>query len=187
MENILATLEEYHVDQEIGIPFIDSLETHIAYVKEAGKQLGVPNGQLDIHDQSKWSIDEFGPYARHFFGDGDPIGFPRAWLHHLHSNPHHWQYWTFPYDYHPKNSYIENRMIEMPREYALEMVADWMGASRAYSGSWDMTTWLQDNHSKVSVHSKTAVYLQEILTSLGYGEILSAWTISNHITGNTYN
>ena len=58
----------------------------------------------------------------------------------------------------------------MPQNYALEMVADWMGASRAYTGSWDMADWLSTHISKIKVHSVTAEYLFDVLSSLGYSD-----------------
>lgn len=58
---------------------------------------------LIIHDASKFSASEWGPYARAFYGSaerktGKPDGnvaFDRAWLHHLRHNKHHWQAWVY--------------------------------------------------------------------------------------------
>lgn len=162
------------VDQVVASEYIKSLREHIIYVQEAGRQLGVPQPQLNIHDQSKWSEAEFPGYARHFYGGGDPDGFAYAWLHHVHCNPHHWQYWIFPGGYTSEASRVEDGVAEMPGIYALEMVADWMGASKAYTGSWDMASWLWDHIPKIRVHSRTAKYLVEILDRIGYTDIVYA-------------
>lgn len=148
----------------------ESLEKHIKAVQEAGKKLGVPRDQLAEHDESKYEIAEFPYYARQFHGDaGDPDGFASAWLHHLHANKHHWQYWIFPDDYRLKGSSIEEGgVMEMPEHYALEMVADWMGASYVYTGSWDMTDWLKKNQHKVILHSRTTEFVRSVLDGLGY-------------------
>jgi hypothetical protein len=156
------------------LDFDKSVNLHIAYVREAGAKLGVPSEQLEAHDQSKFSIAEFPYYARQFHGDhGDPDGFAQAWLHHLHNNPHHWQFWMFPDGFVPRGSKVENGVIEMPYNYALEMIADWMGASFAYTGSWDMSEWLFKNIPKITLHSNTAEYVRQTLDALGYADTVN--------------
>ena len=169
----LTDLAFYDVEPAVAIAFEESLRTHVAYVQEAGKTLGLPKAQLARHDESKWSQAEFPAYARHFMGGGDPVNFPAAWLHHIHENPHHWQHWMFPDGWILPGSPMENGILEMPEEYALEMIADWMGASKTYTGSWDMAAWLKTNMPRISVHSKTALYLRQVLSSLGYWDIIS--------------
>lgn len=159
---------------EIAEAYKESLREHIIYVKEAGKKIGVPDEQLDFHDKSKWREPEFSGYALHFKGGGAPDEFATAWIHHIHHNPHHWQSWIFPDGYTPEGSSVENGIVKMPEKYALEMIADWMGASRAYTGDWDMKDWLWNNIPKISVHSKTAKYLRETLDYLGYADIVYA-------------
>jgi hypothetical protein len=168
----IGDLTYYDCDPDAAKAFYESLMKHITAVQEAGRLIGVPEVQLLIHDNSKFSDEEFPAYARHFHGGGDPDGFARAWLHHMNHNPHHWQHWMFPDGFTPKGSDVENGVVEMPQNYALEMVADWMGASMAYTGSWDMTEWLKKNMPKIKVHSKTAVYLRKVLADLGYTEVL---------------
>ena len=72
----------------------------------------------------------------------------------------------------PKGSQVEAGAVEMPQRYALEMVADWMGASYAYTNSWDMADWLTKNMPRIRVHSKTAAYLRGVLDTLGYADIV---------------
>ncbi len=159
----------YGIDEEIAAAYLDSLNRHIAAVREAGLKLDVPLEQLNIHDQSKLSQDEFPFYARQFFGDkGDPDGFARAWLHHIHANPHHWNHWLFADGFTPKGSTVEGGAVPMPHKYIREMVADWMGAGYAYTGSWDMTEWLTENLPRIRLHSQTAREVAEILAWLGY-------------------
>lgn len=157
----------------------ESLELHIASVKEAGLMLGVDAYQLMAHDRTKWDADEF-PYYAMKFGGGDESQdkglvadlFARAWLHHMQNNPHHWQHWIFPDGFTPKHSSIESGVLEMPSYYALEMVADWMGASKAYTGSFDMTNWLFENMPRIRLHSKTALFVTEVLSGLGYADMV---------------
>lgn len=151
--------------------FSKSLDKHIEAVREAGSKLGVPEMLLIHHDESKWSEAEFPHYARQFHGDkADPDGFAGAWLHHLHQNPHHWQHWVFPDGYVLKGSSLENGVMPMPDKYALEMVADWIGASVTYTGSEDILEWLIKNAPKIRLHTRTEGFVKEVLLSLGYNK-----------------
>lgn len=170
------------VDKAVADAFAKSLWEHISNVREAGAKLGIPAERLATHDYSKWSAEEFPAYARHFHGGGDPAMFARAWLHHIHSNDHHWQHWIFPDGYNPEGANLENGVAEMPVYAALEMVADWMGASKTYTDSWDMADWLIKNMPKITVHSETAAYLRSILDTLGYADIVYTYNFANELT-----
>ena len=144
--------------REIELLFLESLDLHLTFVREAGLGIGVSIGQLVRHDLSKWSSAEFTGYAQHFHGGGAPDLFASAWLHHVHNNPHHWQHWLIP----------RAQVLEMTPRYVLEMVADWMGASMAYTGAWDMTAWLDKHLGDVVLHNDSTRYLNTVLRSLGY-------------------
>ncbi|MBP8002510.1 MAG: hypothetical protein KA314_24610 [Chloroflexi bacterium] len=165
----ISAWEHYGITEEIAAAYLASLHQHLAAVREAGLKLGVPLAQLDVHDQSKFSLEEFPHYARNFFGDkGDPDGWAAAWLHHIHHNPHHWQHWLFADGYSLLGSALENGVIRMPHSFLLEMVADWMGAAYAYHGSWDMSQWLTKNLGRIRLHSQSLAELRGILAGLGY-------------------
>lgn len=176
-------LKKLEVPFEVADTYYRSVTDHIANVVKCGRKLGVPEEQLQIHDKSKFSNEEFPHYAMYFHSgiDKSPLdaaeqsglvsnAFARAWLHHIHHNPHHWQHWIFPDGYSPKGSDVESGIVHMPPSYALEMIADWMGASIAYTGSEDMTQWLYKNMPRISLHSRTADYVRGILDMLGYAD-----------------
>lgn len=152
------------------------LKEHISNVREAGRAIGVPDEQLNCHDDSKWGRNEFPYYATNFIQDDmSPLseeevkdGFAVAWMHHIHHNQHHWQHWLFPDGYSPRGSTVEDGAIFMPGNYVREMVADWMGASKTYTGSWDMTEWLGNNLDKIKIHSRSREILHSVLSGLGY-------------------
>ena len=81
--------------------------------------------QIDNHDNSKWSAEEFEPYARKFFPEGKRIisdyDFNKAWMHHTQYNCHHPEHWLF-YDYDTKKITI----YDMPDKYIAEMICDWI-------------------------------------------------------------
>lgn len=165
-------------DQTAAAAYLESLVLHIRSVQEAGRRLGVAEEQLRLHDQSKFDNAEFMAYAEHFHGGKpNPDRFAAAWLHHIHHNPHHWNHWLFADGFSPKGSEVEAGAVEMPPHYALEMVADWMGSSMAYTGSWDMTKWLAENMGRIRLHSRTAATVRDVLRGLGYPEyvVMRPW------------
>lgn len=160
--------------------FFEALHLHKRYVLEAGLIVGgISDERLFNHDASKFTEAEFPHYARQFHGDREDLaGFVRAWLHHIHHNDHHWNHWLFSDGYSPSGSGIElNGALPIPEVCIREMVADWMGASMAYSRSWNMTSWLDKNldlgdleTSRIKIHSETAQILFDVLHSVGYRE-----------------
>ena len=58
----------------------------------------------------------------------------------------------------------------MPEKYIWEMVSDWLGASKGYTGSWDMTKWLHDNLPSINqnLHKETWLKLQQVLARVEY-------------------
>jgi hypothetical protein len=155
-------------EPEFITKYFESLRNHIAYTQEAGRQLGVPEQQLLVHDASKLDPIEWCAYASQFQGSGASRKFARAWLHHIQHNPHHWQHWMFPDGYTIKDSDVVNGILPMPNDYMLEMVADWMGSSMTYTGTWDMTDWLEKHLPRIRLHPNTWGDLREVLRNLGY-------------------
>ena len=66
---------------------------------------------IKAHDESKFSEEEFEPYAKKWFGDGVKTPeYEEAWKHHWMNNEHHPEYWLGE---------------DMPYIYILEMLCDW--------------------------------------------------------------
>ena len=73
---------------------------------------------IEEHDESKFSEEEFEPYAKKFYGpqdiSGKPLayvpGYDEAWKHHWTHNEHHPEFWLGE---------------DMPYIYILEMICDW--------------------------------------------------------------
>ena len=88
--------------------------------------IGICDGIIQRHDESKSSAEEYGPYVDYFYGVRDSETdkrFNRAWLHHIQENPHHWQHWVLLQDD------GSEECLDMPYWYAVEMVADWWSFS----------------------------------------------------------
>lgn len=166
---------DYHgVPPPVAKEYLQKLNLHIQYVQEAGQRLLVPDDQLRLHDQSKFTKAQFFGYAMHFCGGGAPEHFAKAWLQHQNSEPHHWEFYIMRTDPTRGASGAENGILPMPHCYVREMVADFQGASKAYTGSWKIGKWLQGNMKNMRVHSQTAALLREVLSSIGYEKIVKA-------------
>lgn len=151
---------------------------HKWYVFWACLELKVPLRLAILHDISKFSVAEWKPYAIHFFerdgtrrkvrdssGAYDPTkqesDFLEAWQHHEASNKHHWGYWiTFSTN---ANSCKRMVAIPIPMIYIKEMVADWIGASKAITGKSDPMGWYTKNKDNLILHSTTRALLERFL------------------------
>jgi hypothetical protein len=151
---------------------------HKFFVFVAGWRLGAPFWRLFVHDLPKLLPCEWMPYVRHFYGgeypdwnrvkyvpgwpyevtkQGVAEAFDRAWLHHQHANPHHWQHWVL------REDSGQTKVLEMPEAYILEMLADWYGAGRAITGKWGARDWYLKNRGRMMLHPQTANRLNELL------------------------
>jgi hypothetical protein len=138
--------------------YLPQVIAHKWYILVAGIKLGqVPLWRLLIHDWSKLLPIEYRVYARRFTGKNySPYEWDIAWLHHIHHNPHHHEYWI-----------LRGNSIEMPVIYIREMVVDWLAAGRSYQGSWDIQDWVTKNVPNMNLHPKTMSKLTDILSELG--------------------
>lgn len=143
---------------------------HKWFVLLASFRVRLPLWRALTHDLSKFTRAELLPYDRWFFGAKDnPKEFARAWLHHQNHNPHHPEYWIIRSDLTDGKSGVVDGCLEMPEVHIREMIADWMGASKAHTGSWDMAKWLLEKLSRIQLHPYTRVRVNELLAEIGYG------------------
>lgn len=123
------------------------------------------------HDLSKYSPVEFIESVRFYQGTSSPIdaakkakGYSDAWFHHKGRNKHHYEYWVDNLD----NGGVP---VLMPKKYFLELVADYLGAGRAYYGE-DFTftkeyEWWQNKRKKpLKMDPRQLKMLDTIFSSL---------------------
>jgi hypothetical protein len=149
--------------------YLSYMLRHKWHVFYAGYHLGVPIWRLLIHDWTKFTPAEWGPYVRHFYGPnatsqdtgqafmhepGNDLAFDTAWEHHWRHNPHHWQYWSAGGD--------GTQLMPMPETYAREMVADWIGAGRS-QGQPDSAAWYAANAEKMVLHDDTRTLVERLI------------------------
>lgn len=169
-----------------NLQYLKYVLIHKWFVLVAGYDIGASLWRLLIHDLSKFRPNEWKAYTEYFYGgphypwsgvsmdvktkfglltwhtskEQVECRFDEAWLMHIHRNPHHWQFWLLKED---SGSLKE---IEMPRSYMLEMVADWMGAGRAITGTWETREWYNNNKENILLHPETRLQVEEILNKI---------------------
>lgn len=142
---------------------------HKWFVLLASRKVGLPLWRVIVHDLSKLTKAELPHYNRQFFGDkGDALGFASAWVHHQNRNDHHWEYWITRSDYPRVVDLAIDGCLPMPTVCVREMIADWMGAGRLKTGSWDISEWLACSLPKMRLHPETRDRVETELARIGY-------------------
>ena len=104
------------------------------------------------HDASKTNPDEYEAYDAYFYGGNRSYAvvqaFNKAWLMHIHRNPHHWQHWVLIND-EPDEGEI---LIEMPYNYILEMICDWWALSWAKGDLTEIFKWYEEHKDYIKLH-----------------------------------
>lgn len=110
------------------------IQMHRKWVRYYCFKCGIP-WQGITHDLSKYSPTEFFESVKYYQGTSSPInaakadkGYSDAWFHHKGWNKHHYEYWMDNFDDGGQN-------IIMPFKYWVELICDYLGASRAYNGN----------------------------------------------------
>lgn len=128
-------------------------------IEENMEDLGIDENDIKkigdnirTHDSSKWESEEWFAYLNHWYPTPEypdnKEEYDYAWLHHQHSNGHHWQHWILVRD--EGNIYP----LDMPLEEICSMICDW----HSFSISQDENTaydWYHKNGSKMILSNNT--------------------------------
>lgn len=126
------------------------------------------NYDLEIggHDLSKFDMEEYVPYDQYFYGkEKTPEvkrNFQYAWLHHIHNNPHHWQYWILHND-EPGEGMV---ILDMPHRYILEMVCDWWAFSWKSGDLFEIFSWYDKHKEYMKLSDATRDTVEDILAKI---------------------
>ena len=125
----------------------------------------------EIHDESKYSKEEYDAYDDYFYGGERTFeviqAFNLAWLHHQHENPHHWQYWVLVEDGDESDGKaITLNPQEIPLEYVYEMIADWWTFSWRANNLLEIFNWYNEHRPKMVLHSKARYFVEQILNEM---------------------
>ena len=122
------------------------------------------------HDLSKYHPVEFFESVKYYQGNRSPIdackedkGYSDAWFHHR-RNKHHREYYADHFD-------KGTSCIPMPMKYAIEMLADFLAAGRAYQGKnftyeseWNW--WKAQLDRNICIHPQTAMFITRAMKKL---------------------
>ena len=113
------------------------------------------NRLIKKHDRSKRSLEEFSGYRQWFFlddGEGKSLSmFQKAWNHHQKNNPHHWEYWILI-------NGEEDKILEMPFIYIIEMLTDWSAMSLKFNAF--PSQFYEKNKPKMRLHDDTVLVIE---------------------------
>jgi len=127
------------------------------------------------HDKSKYSPEEYYAYDGYFYSEEKTKGiekaFDYAWLHHIHNNPHHWQYWLLKED----DSVVSGndmtvKCLDIPDNYIIEMVADWWSfswknyfASSNKDNLYSIFAWYEGHTDCILMHENAKQKVEDLL------------------------
>ena len=145
----------------------DNVMKAYKWIKNNIPEVLKPNINYDAvilnHDSSKTNIDEYKAYDKYYYGDNvsyaDKQEYKKAWLTHIHRNPHHWEHWILIQD----NG--ETEILEMPHQFIIEMICDWWSFSFRQGELDEIFKWYYD-HENIQLHPNTKKEVEYVLDSI---------------------
>lgn len=140
------------------------LSENLQEVINRGDLLTYPN--ILTHDDSKMTKEEYDAYDKYFYGGNRSYKvvqeFNYAWLHHIHNNPHHWQYWILINDDKEKGDTV----LDMPYQYIIEMICDWWAFSWASDNLYEVFGWYEARKDYIKLSDNTRKTVEAILDKI---------------------
>ena len=120
---------------------------------------------IAIHDTSKDWPEEYNAYDAYFYGNNRSYNvveeFNKAWLHHIHHNPHHWQYWVLIQD-----DSTEEIFVDMSMKYIIEMICDWWSFSWISGNLYEIFDWYDAHKTHIMLSKNTREIVEDILKEM---------------------
>lgn len=115
------------------------------------------------HDFSKYSEEEYIGYSNFYYGNEDNVSktikdYEYSNLHHLHNNPHHWQYWVLI-----SSNIPYQKALEIPDIYIIEMICDWWSFSWWDKNLLEIFDWYDKHKSHMIINEKSLNKINSIL------------------------
>lgn len=116
------------------------------------------------HDKSKYESAEYDAYDAYFYGKNKSYQvvqeYNYAWLHHIHHNPHHWQYWVLI------NDEDGTVALDMPYNYIIEMICDWWSFSWKSGNLRGIFSWYDEHKNNMILSDETQKTVEDILNKI---------------------
>ena len=139
--------------------FEEIKENPIIYQRYSGEILDALWGRVLIHDESKYSDEEFIPYRKNFYPinaeekEENKLDFDKAWEHHWKNNSHHWQYRK------NKTSFDKNNKEEVLD--VLENILDWI--AMGYKFNDRPYQYYENNKNNITLCEDERKYLEDLI------------------------
>lgn len=136
------------------------------WMREYLPTIATPQMEFQIcynHDASKYHPAEYTAYDNYFYSRSKTPQvieeFNLAWLHHIHHNPHHWQYWVLINDDPGEGM----KILDMPDLYIVEMVCDWWAFSWKKGNLYEIFSWYDEHKDYMKLSNETREKVEDIL------------------------
>lgn len=109
--------------------------------------------------------EEYRAYDAYFYGNKSAKvveEFKKAWLLHIHRNPHHWQHWVLNCD-EPDEGEI---CLDMPYQYIIEMICDWWSFGFASDDLPEIFDWYDAHQDYIKLSSETRKTVEDIMWAI---------------------
>ena len=107
-------------------------------------------------------------YDAYFYGNNRSYEvvqrYQRAWLLHIHRNPHHWQHWILIHD-DMEDGELET-VLEMPYDYIIEMICDWWSFSWQSGNLYEIFKWYEEHSKYIKLAQTTKITVEYILDNM---------------------
>ena len=159
--------DEYLVDHKANVAKgLDWIETNIPDILKGLNIIDLRNQIRLDHDRSKSTVAEYDAYDQYFYGRNKSyevvLNFNKAWLHHIHRNPHHWQHWVLIND-DPNEGEI---ILDMPDCYIIEMICDWWAFSWKKENLHEIFGWYDAHKDYMKLSKNTRKKVEDILEKI---------------------
>lgn len=117
------------------------------------------------HDFSKDNADEYVPYDEWFYGNPSyeaKQAYEKAWLLHIHRNPHHWQYWVLIHD----DPDEPTTCLLIPMNYIIEMICDWWAFSWQKGNLYEIFDWYKEHAPHIQMNDDSRELVEAILQKM---------------------
>lgn len=185
--DLLEDVEEHNEYERYLTQHIDNVKQGYEWIKDNLPHLldehnfiedtayyGELDDIIDQHDSSKYRRIpetsnyyelrcEYDAYAEYFYGEKTEEtkeAFDRAWLAHIHSNPHHWQHWVLV------NDDDGTKALDMPYVFIIEMICDHWSFSWKENNLYEIFDWYDDHKETMILSDKTRLTYERILSEI---------------------
>lgn len=155
-DNLPELLDEHNYCDETA--YYGSLDDIIAR-HDSSKRTKLPDA--DNYYDLKCEYDA---YADYFYGEEKTQevkeAFDKAWLAHIHANPHHWQHWML------QNDEDGLQLLDMPYVFIVEMFCDHWSFSWVSGNLYGIFDWYEKNKNGMLLSDSSRKKYENILNKV---------------------